>query len=71
MAKKINYASTLLKQNASRDQQKQDMIRIRMWTRLNAYTEYINIILGALYGVAQLQGNEYMRITREKLACIL
>ena len=43
---------------------------IRMWTRLNAYTEYINIILGALYSVAQLQGNEYMRITREKLACI-
>ena len=43
---------------------------IRKWTRLNAYTEYINIILGALYGVAQLQGNEYMQITHEKLVCI-
>ena len=40
---------------------------IRMWARLSAYTEYI---LGALYSVAQLQGNEYIQITLEKLACI-
>ena len=44
--RKVNYVSTLLKQNALRDQPKKDLIL--EYGQGLVYTEYINIILDTL-----------------------